>query len=77
MLQNGDAGRTTVHRDKWKGKLDVGDIVYLAVHYSEPAHKSLMGLDGRKSCPLTANGSGFPQAMTIGKPMYTESIFVR
>ena len=48
MLQNGDAGRRTVHRDKWKGKLDVGDVVYLAVQYSEPAHKSLMGLDGRR-----------------------------
>jgi hypothetical protein len=46
MLQKEDARRTTVHREKWKRKVDVGDVVHLAVHYSEAAHKSLVGLDG-------------------------------
>lgn len=46
MLQKEDAGRTTVHREKWKGKLDVGDVVHLAAQISEPAYKSVVGLDG-------------------------------
>ncbi len=31
---------------QWKGKLDVGDVVHLAVHFSEPAHKLLVEHDG-------------------------------
>jgi hypothetical protein len=67
MLQKEDARRTTVHREKWKRKLDVGDVVHLAVHYSEAAHKSLVGLDGSTVLSIDGEWLTLLQAMTTAQ----------
>ena len=35
-----------MHREKWKGRLDIADVVHVAVHISEPTYRSVVELDG-------------------------------